>query len=933
MDKMFRARLVGRTSELERLKSAMRAAAGGTPRVVLMGGEAGIGKTSLLEEFSRSASHMGARVLLGHCLELTGGGLPYGPVVEAGRTLGRILDKEVSRRLLAPAAAELARLLQLADDGLRAGQGPAPAFAQTRLFDYLLRILSELCRESPVLLAAEDLHLADRSTLDLLSFLIRNVHDEPVMILVTYRSDEVHLRQAVREFLADQGRDRRARRIELVGLGREELAIQLGDLLGALPTDELVERTLARSGGNPFFAEELVACGIGERGAQLPETLSEIIVTRVARLSEDAQEVLRVIAAIDRLVSHHLVAAVADLPAPAVRPALREAVASRLLVIDPSTQLYGFRHALVRDAIYGDQQPADLAWLHGAIARALENDPSVAGDQMVTPAVELAHHWAAAGDRPRALVASVQAARSAAAIFAFTEAHRQYERALKLWSKVPGAAERVRRTHDQLLEEAANVALWGDGAKRALELVEEALAEVDSVRQPARVGALLECKGRLLWRSGDNPRSLAANAEAVRLLAGESASPVRARALAGYGQTLLVADRYIECRATCQEAVAMARAVGARREEGHARNTLGVARAMTGDLDTGIADLQEARRIAEEVNSFEDLYRADGNLAFVLEKAGRVEKAVEVALRGLELARRVPEAETAGAGLLVNAVDQLLLLGRWREATRLLAATPELKDTPRFGPYLHRAQAELDTAAGRFDLAEARLKAHLAKHLAPAATGASQLTDPQFHGGLHAWLAELAIWRDDRQGSRTAIQEGLELVARSEDSRLALQLCALGLRANADEAARARSAGEHAALEAIRSSAAELLDRARRLAQRPDDRSPVVPEMTWAALLCEAEHARLEGRSSVERWEAVVAASDGLHHPYRAAYARWREAEARLDQGGVKEALSVLRQAHGTARHLGAEPLRERIEALARHHHLELGRPAAEART
>jgi tetratricopeptide (TPR) repeat protein len=930
MARMFPARRVGRTSELEELESAVGAASLGSPMIVLLGGEAGIGKTFLLDELMRRAAARNVRVVLGHCIELSGGGLPYGPVIEAGRSLAFTLDEPTRRRLLAPAEAELARLLQL---GAEEGQaGRTPSFGQTRLFDYVLRVLTELCRESPVLLAVEDLHRVDRSTLDLLSFLVRNLRDEPAMLCVTYRSDELHGHPAVREFLADQGRDRRTQRIELAGFGREELAIQLGDLLDGPPTDEMLDRILARSGGNPYFAEELVAFGVGERGTMLPETLLEAILTRVERLTAEAQEILRIAAAADRRVSHRLLAAITELPERAMLRALREAVTSRFLVADTRSQSYTFRHALVREAIYADQQPADLAWLHGAIARVLEQDPTLSGDQVVTPAVELAHHWDAAGDLPRALLASVEAGRSAAAIFAFTEAHRQFQRALRLWPQVPGAAERVGVAHYELLQEASNVALWADGVERALALIEEGLAEVDPVREPAKAGALLECEGRYLWRSGRNDRSLAAHAEAVRLLAAEPPSPVRARALAGYGTRMVMAGRYSESKLICQDAIAMARTIGARLEESHALNSLGVARTMSGEVEAGLRNLHDAVRIAEELDDFEERYRGHSNLAFALENAGRVEEAVEIALHGLRVAQRIPEAKMATGALLTNATDQLILLGRWQEAGQLLADAPQMKAVPRWGPYLNRAQAELDTFAGRFDLAEERLEAHLKAHLDPTSP-AAQLTDPQFHGSLHTWLAELAIWRGSRDAARAAVDRGLFYVAQGEDDQLAVQLCALGLRADADEVERQQAVGGDAAVQVARSSGAELLARARGLMQRPAGRRPVLPEATWAALLCEGEHARLEGRSHPAHWEAAATVSDDLHQPYRAAYARFRQAEALLDEGATDDAEVVLRQAHHTAVQLGAHPLRELIESLALRHRLDPWQQEAQTRT
>jgi tetratricopeptide (TPR) repeat protein len=928
MAEAFQTRIIGRTSELHIVDAAIQVAAAGSPSIVLLAGEAGVGKTWLLQEASRRADALNVRVLTGHCLELSGGGLPYGPVVEVGRTLDRTLEPEAALRLLRPAQAELTRLLWLGTgaDGHPA-RDPAPAFAQTQLFEYLLRILVKLCQMSPILLAVEDVHVADRSTIDLLSFLIRNVEDERVVFLVTYRPEELQRHQAVREFIAERNRDRRTRRIELAGFGREELTAQLDQLLGGAPADEVVERILTRSGGNPFFAEELVACGVGEPSSRLPETLREVIITRLEQLSSSAQEVVRVIAAVDRQVHHRLVIAVAELPERDVLRALREAVDSRFLAADRQTQTYGFRHGLARQAVYEDLLPGELGWLHGAIARALERDPDLAGDQGVTPVMELAHHWEAAQEWERALLASIDAGRSAAAIFAFAEADRQFERALALWRRVPNAAERSGLVRNELLEEASNAALWAAGIERALALVKEALAEVDPVREPARAGALLECQGRYLWRAGDNEGSRTANAEAVRLLAAEPASPVRARALAAHGRSLLVAGRYTESRAVCQEAVAMARAIGARREEGHARNTLGLVRTITGEVEAGLDDLRLARGIAEEVDSFEDLYRAFSNLAVALDYAGRVEEAVEMALHGLEIARKLPETETAGANLLVNAVDQLFLLGRWPEASKLLADAPQMMATPRFGPYLHRAQAELDTATGRFDLAEARLRAHLRAHLANAEPASAKLTDSIFQGLLHAWLAELAIWRHDPRAAREAVDDGLRLVAQGEDDRLTVQLCALSLRAAADEAELARAAGDDSALATARSGADELLARARRVAERPTQ-GRALPEVTWGALLCNAEHERLQGRSGRGHWQAVVAASDGLHYPYRAAYARLRLAQALFGEGAADEATTVLRQARDTAVRLGAEPLEELVESLARRHRVDLWRAA-----
>jgi hypothetical protein len=130
---------------------------------------------------------------------------------------------------------------------------------------------------------------------------------------------------------------------------------------------------------------------------------------------------------------------------------------------------------------------------------------------------------------------------------------------------------------------------------------------------------------------------------------------------------------------------------------------------------------------------------------------------------------------------------------------------------------------------------------------------------------------------------------------------------------------------------AARSSGAELVGRARRLMERPTRQGPALPETTWAAALCEAEHSRLIGRSIPDRWETAAAASDSLHHPYRAAYARMRQAEALLGEGATDEATALLRHAEEAAARLGAEPLRQLIRSLAARHDLDQWQPAAEA--
>ena len=360
------ARFVGRTAELEELRAAVSEAAEGRPSLAFVAGESGVGKTRLLSELERAARADGVRVIGGECVELGEGELPYAPIVGALRPLARAGDPAFSA--LSPAArAALAQILP----GLGRGDGEADdeATAQARLFDALLELLELLAGEDGLLVTIEDLHWADRSTRAFLVYLASSLCRERVLVVTTYRQDELHRRHPLRPLLAELERDARARRVELHRLTREELAQQLADILGAEPRDDLLDRLFTRSEGNPLFAEELLAAGMDGRGA-LPPTLRDALMLRIERLSDDAQELLRLLAA-GRRLDHQILADASNADSRVLREALREAVAAQLVVPDEEG-FYLFRHALLREVVVDDLLPGERAELHLALARALE---------------------------------------------------------------------------------------------------------------------------------------------------------------------------------------------------------------------------------------------------------------------------------------------------------------------------------------------------------------------------------------------------------------------------------------------------------------------------------------------------------------------------------------------------------------------------------
>ena len=292
------------------LEEALGRAEDGEPVVVLVGGEAGIGKSRLVRELADRARERGDLVLEGGCVSLgSDEGLPFAPIAEALRGLARISNREILDGLIDPATRELARLVpELLDDPRDIPSDAPPEWAQTRLFELTI-LLERLGRRRPVTLVVEDVHWADRSTRDLLAFLARRLRDERVLVIVTYRSDELHRRHPLRPWLAELARLPRVEQVDLERFDRAELADQLAAIHGAPVPSSLVDLIARRSEGNPFFAEELLAAGsAGE--ATLPARLRDVLFGRIGSLSGPAGQVLDAASVAGGAVDHDLLRAV-----------------------------------------------------------------------------------------------------------------------------------------------------------------------------------------------------------------------------------------------------------------------------------------------------------------------------------------------------------------------------------------------------------------------------------------------------------------------------------------------------------------------------------------------------------------------------------------------------------------------------------------------
>jgi DNA-binding CsgD family transcriptional regulator/tetratricopeptide (TPR) repeat protein len=904
---------VGRVEELELLEAARRRAADGEPDVVLVGGEAGIGKTRLIGELAAGCAADGTRVLSGGCVPVGEGALPYAPIVEALRALVVEVGVVAVRELVGPSWPELARLLPTL--GELEGTGPTEQAAQSPLFELLLGLLGRLGEQAPLVLVIEDVHWADQSTRDLLAFLVRNLRRERLLVVVTCRNDEPG-QERLGPYLAELDRGGPVQRMELPRLDQVETVAQLVGILGAAPAVELVDALFARSEGNPFFTEELLAAVRAGRGALSP-TLRDLLRGRVKVLPDRAQHVLAVVAVAGRRVPHRLLETVAGLDDRDLAEDLRVVVALHLLVTRPGEDGYEFRHALLGEVVDADLLPGERARLHTAYAQALTERPELAGVASAVLAAELAVHWDAAGEQVLALSARVQAGVAADRARAFAEAQRHYERALELWELVPESTQPAELDQVDLLARAAEAAAFTGDVQGALGLVGDALAKVDPAVEPVRAAVLLARLGNHLWVGGDEGGVLAALKRAERLLAGKPPSAERARVLAAHAYALLLSLRTEEARPRCEEAITVARVVGARAEEARGLRVLAGCLGNLGDEDRSIALGLEARRIAEEVGDAETVMGTYMVVNYALGMLGREREALEDAQQGYQRARELGVEHAMGSYVAVNVVSSLLGLGRWAECERLARELLAGDTWDGFGR--HRALGLLLTRRGEF--AEAREHVELARRLSPS-----------FFGGFTWWgPTELALWEGRHEEAGAAVAEGLRwCAARDPDGTLLHRTSrwyALALRLEADRAERAAARRASKEVAAARRRAAPVLTTLDRLATAPTPQSRY-PWVSGQLFLARAEQSRLEGRSDPERWQAAAKAWERLEYPFEAAYARFREAEALLAGGASRQqAEIVLRAAHQTTVALGAGPLRREIELLAQRGRLHLGEP------
>lgn len=892
--------LVARGRELRALRAAYTAAAGGQAAAVLLSGDAGVGKTRMVEELAAHARGDGALVLTGRCLDSGETGLPYLPVVEA---LGPVRERAGNRAALARLFGDWVEL-GLPDAGLAnpATGGPRTEqdLNQLQLFDAVHALLAELAAERAVVLVLEDLHWADASTRRLVSFLLSRLRSQALLVVATYRAEDLHRRHPLRPLLAELLRLPAVERLDLTPFSRTDARAFVGALAEGGLGDAAVRDLAERSDGNAFFAEELLAAysDCADRGDALPATLVDVLLARIERLGPAAQNAVRMASVGGRRVPDARLRAVAGAEGAELDAALREAVQHNVLVPEDG-DVYTFRHALLREAVYHDLLPGERVRLHAAYARELSarmGEPGVAA--------ALAHHSIESHALTVALRASLEAASEADRLGAPSESLEHLERALKIWDAVP-VAERPAPSNARLLERASFVAGTSGDPERAIAYAKAAVAAVDAAAEPEQAAHVRRRLAQALYATDGREEEAGRVIEEALDLVRDRPGAVAAWVHAAYATILRGLCRPEESAAHGREAVTLARSADAGGAEADALITLSMLDEASGRPETARDGLHAAADLATRVGAPTVEIRARFTLAINQYESGDLAAAARTLDEGIE--RAAEHGLTWSTyGLELRALQLVCRYARgdWDAAE---AAEPAHRVSHAVWGRLTMLAALISVARGRFTEADRALAEYRPEE--------HRTTPTPLVAGMVA--AELAHWRGKPERALEHLRATVDL-ARSGWEMVSIRLAALALSAVADLAHAAATRRDEDAVRAATAEADALVQLARDTAVKGTPRTGELglEGRAWLAR-AEAERTRAAGAPDPLLWREAVAAF-GYGAVYEQALCRWRLAEALLLADDRAAAADELRAADATATALGAKPLQDAVRRIAR---------------
>jgi DNA-binding CsgD family transcriptional regulator len=708
---------VGREAPLSALVSGLDHAIAGAGSVVLVGGDAGIGKTRLMKELKQQAAVREIRVIEGRCSS-TESSVPYAPLMNALRF--RIAKGEAGAvaEMLGPLRAVLAPIFPQLPDNPAAAE-PQRDREHDRPFELIFSVLERLAAEEPMLLVLEDVHWADPTSLELLHHLAHRAPAFRMLLVATYRTDELHAAHPLRRLLGLLARDRVGQELRIEPLNRDETTEMLQCILGADPDPEFAAAIWKRSEGNPFFVEELLSvlstgaavaptaesARILER-TPLPSTVTEAVVERVSALGSSAVDTLSAASVIGRSFDFEDLRGVLGMSELELLEVLEQLVAHQLLREDRIARKdsYSFPHALMQEAMYESLISRRRRVLHRRVAQTLERRSGKTPSRLD----ELAFHFRIGGDHERAWNYSRLAGDEAVRLRAWDDAAAHYENALASLEEMADESDRAA----DLIERLAAVAWRRSKSAEATQFTEEALRLRRALGHDEEAARLLRRIASLRIEEGDTEGAGEALDEALLLLGKTPDSNQLGAIYEDLGKLSLDRGDLDRAESLLMQGLSLASRNAGNAEEVPALVSLGELSILGGAVSAGVSQLDLALALLREGRlPFERLMRVHSESVRVLLLAQDYRRALIWAESAIALCRRqsvvgldasframraviltITSGEEDTLAEAQSAVDELRRTGR-----------SELRDALRMLGYVHRARGEFDEARAAYE--------------------------------------------------------------------------------------------------------------------------------------------------------------------------------------------------------------------------------------
>jgi DNA-binding CsgD family transcriptional regulator/tetratricopeptide (TPR) repeat protein len=882
---------------------------------VVVHGEAGVGKTRLVREVCDGLGDE-TEVLWGSCVHFGEASVPFAPVIGALQGWLARTDAATRAEVLA-GAAELGVLLPAL------GLGDGPKGQPGRLLPLIDLVVNRLAGRGRTVVVIDDLHWADSTSLDVLAYLIAGFREQRLAVLATCRDEHRGEGHPLHGWLADMRRMPLFSEAHLDRLGLAGTEAQLEGLLGHAVDVGFASQVHERSGGNPYLTELMVR-GLSGTEAELPATapaaLRDALLASWHRLSAAARQATRVLAVSGRPTELAVLTGVAieNGVDPAQLPGcLTEAQDQGVLRPDDQGRQW-FRHPLLAEVLYDAMPAGEAARIHATYIGGLESLPD---DLRGSVAADLAVHHERAGQIDESFQWSLVAADYAAGLHASAEEAINLQRACSLWNAVSVDVRGGPAGHVDLLYRTSRACEGICQVEAAISYAEQALNLVERAREPLLASTLLRALGEYTFQLPTPGSAIAKEIlEAVELTEPFPDSTQRASALATLAEAELRDRLLSEAAVHAEEAAQIGHRTGSHQALADALNVRAHIHLSLDDVESSLADATEAGRFGRLCGDRAACQEAAHFRTIDLLKFGLVSEAIEAARTAFEEEREAGNAVWC-YGLAAQAAGGMLYSGRWVDCRRLLREALAARCASIPGAAVRMVAAQFAVRTG--SLAAARQHLDRARELTPGDFPSER--EPLALAGAEVFVAAGEPLKALEWVRARMAPDGVP-------GDLKDQLLVAFANAAAELAAASRDAGDTGT--AIRAVAA--LDEV--LGQWPEKavtaRADGGDRVMHAALFA-AEVARCRGQSDeAVQWVEAIEKCRVAGAPWHAAVSRLRCANALIAAGSRGSDVSdLLRQAHRTAVELGARPLQEEVESLARMVRVTLREPTPLADT